>query len=188
MDYYNQIFDHPDKLPAVWIDQSFEKCTFKKLDLPSFPLSGSHFVDCRFEGCNLTRIELKNTKLYDVRFFNCQLPHVDFGSCNPFGFHVDFQECQLDYAAFVGCKLKKALFVDCSMRETHFIKCDLSGTVFRHCNLELAKFEGVTLTQVDFSSSYNLAIDPEDNKVKRAKFSLHNLPGLLTKYDLVICE
>lgn len=185
MESYDQVFD---QLNAVgrWIGQEFEQCLFKKLDLSRIAFTDTSFINCHFEDCNLTKAELKNTKLYDVSFLNCKLAHVDFGLCNAFGFHVDFQECQLDYTVFLNRKLKKAHFIDCSMKEAHFVKCELTGTEFKQCNLELARFEDNNLTQVDFSSSYNLELDPDDNKVKKARFSLHNLPGLLTKYDLKI--
>ncbi|WP_080055858.1 pentapeptide repeat-containing protein [Spirosoma aerolatum] len=186
MEYYDQIFDPLTKVVEQWSGHEFEQCTFRKLDLTQAMLSHASFVDCRFEACNLTRVQLKNTKLYDVRFSNCQLAHVDFGVCNPFGFHADFQACQLDYTVFLNRKLKKASFIDCSIREAFFLNCELAATIFTNCNLELTKFEGNDLTQVDFSSSYNLVIDPEENKLKKARFSLHNLPGLLTKYGLVI--
>ena len=188
MDYYNQVFDQPDSLPDQWINQAFEQCVFRKLDVARMIFAGASFVNCRFEDCILTRVDLKNTKLYDVNFLTCQLAHVDFGLCNAFGFHVNFQTCQLDYTVFLNRKLKKANFTDCSIKEAHFLNCDLSGSVFKGCNLELTRFEANNLTQVDFSSSYNVVLDPDDNKVKKARFSIHELPGLLTKYDLVISK
>lgn len=182
MEYYNQVFDQLDTVA----NQEFEKCTFKKLDLSGVAITNANFINCRFEDCTLTRADLKNTKLYDVSFYKCKLAHVDFGQCNAFGFHVNFQECLLDYTVFLNRKLKKAQFIDCSMREAHFIRCELIGSVFKQCDLELARFEDNNLMQVDFTSSYNLELDPDDNKVKKARFSLHNLPGLLVKYDLII--
>ncbi|WP_420146717.1 pentapeptide repeat-containing protein [Spirosoma sp.] len=186
MEYYDQIFTQSENIIATWTNQEFEQCTFRKLDFSGTALTSSNFINCRFEDCNLTRAELKNTKLYDVSFVNCKLAHVDFSHCNAFGFHADFEECQLDYTIFLNRKLRKAHFIDCSIKEAQFLKCDLTGTVFKNCNLELAKFEDANLTQVDFATSYNLEIDPEMNKLKKARFSLHSLPGLLTKYDLVI--
>ena len=38
----------------------------------------------------------------------------------------------------------------------------------------------------DFTTAHNYSIDPEINKIKKAKFSLSQLPGLLDKYDIVI--
>lgn len=186
MEYYKQVFDQT--FPAQWTGQEFEECTFRKLELSRTAFTNTNFINCHFEGCNLTRVELKNTKLYDVRFAGCKLAHVDFSFCNAFGFYIGCQDCQLDYTIFIDRKLKKAQFVDCSIKEAQFIKCDLTGTVFKHCNLELARFEGNNLSQADFTSSYNLELNPDDNKVKKARFSLHNLPGLMTKYDLVISQ
>ncbi|UFH53374.1 pentapeptide repeat-containing protein [Spirosoma sp. KNUC1025] len=188
MEYYNQVFDQTTPRIDRWTEQEFEQCTFRKLDLSKVELTNSNFVNCRFDDCNLTNVVVKNTKLYDVSFAGCKLAHVDFGTCNPFGFHVTFQECQLDYSVFLNRKLKKAHFTDCSLKEVHFLQCDLTGTSFNHCNLELARFDNNNLTQVDFSTSYNLELNPDENKLKKARFSLHNLPGLLTRYDLVISK
>jgi uncharacterized protein YjbI with pentapeptide repeats len=188
MEFYDQVFDQITNVIDQWADQSFEQCIFRKLDLTRTEFIGTNFINCRFESCNLTSVILKNTKLYDVSFVNCQLPHVDFSVCNPFGFHVNFQECGLDYTVFLNRKLKKARFTDCSLKEAHFLKCELTGTVFKQCNLELARFEDNDLTGADFSSSYNLELDPDLNKLKKARFSLHNLPGLLAKYNLVISQ
>ncbi|QJW90695.1 pentapeptide repeat-containing protein [Spirosoma taeanense] len=188
MEYYRQVFSSSGEPVASWHGHAFEQCQFRKLDLTRTALTGSSFVDCRFEDCNLTGVELKNTKLYDVQFTACRLLHVDFGVCDAFGFHTNFQDCQLDYTVFLNRKLRKANFTDCSLKEAHFLKCDLTATVFKNCNLELARFEDNNLTQVDFATSYNLTIDPDDNKVKKARFSLYSLPGLLTKYDLVVMQ
>jgi uncharacterized protein YjbI with pentapeptide repeats len=186
MEYYDQVFSSSTELPANWINQEFEQCSFQKLDLSQAALTKSSFINCTFDDCTLTKVILKETKLYDVSFSGCKLLHVDFGQCNPFGFHVSFKDCQLDYTVFIDRKLRKAHFADCSLREAHFFKCDLVGTSFKNCNLELARFENNDLSQVDFSTSYNLKLDPEQNKIKKAKFSLYNLPGLLEKYELVI--
>jgi len=186
MEFYDQIIGPADEVVATWQDQSFEQCTFKKLDLARVSLAGSSFVDCRFEDCNLTGVVVKNTRLYDVSFINCKLPHVDFGVCDPFGFHITCQDCRLDYVVFLNRKLKKALFADCSIKEAFFLQCDLTGTAFRNCNLELTRFEGNNLTQADFATSYNLVLNPDDNTLKKARFSLYSLPGLLTKYELVV--
>jgi fluoroquinolone resistance protein len=186
MDFFNQIFDQTTGAPAQWAYQDFEECTFKNLNLSKTALSGANLVNCRFEGCNLDLALLKGTKLNDVTFVTCKLIGVNFEHCNPFAFSVGFQECNLDQTYFFNRNLKKTKFVTCSLKSASFITCDLSGAVFKDCNLELAVFATNTLTQVDFSTSYNVALDPEQNKLKKTKFSLHSLPGLLTKYDLVI--
>ena len=188
MDFYDQLFDAVEMLPQLFVGHTFESCTFKKLNLSKQPLNSATFINCTFADCNLSTIDTRNTTFNDVDFRQCIVSHLDFGKCNPFGFHVDFQGCQLDYSIFLNRNLKKTLFSDCSLREAHFLNSDLAGSVFKNCNLELAKFAECNLTQVDFSTSYNLQLDPDDNVLKKARFSLYNLPGLLTKYELVIIE
>ncbi|WP_419802798.1 hypothetical protein [Mucilaginibacter sp.] len=42
--------------------------------------------------------------------------------------------------------------------------------------------------EADFSSAYNFSIDPENNRIKKAKFSVAGLPGLLEKFGLKIVD
>ncbi|GAB3509090.1 pentapeptide repeat-containing protein [Spirosoma knui] len=186
MEYYKHVFEPSGELPDNWTNHEFEQCLLRKLDLSRATLAKSNFIGCSFEECNLTNVSLREAKLYDVNFIACTLTHVDFGHCNPFGFHTNFRDCQLDYTVFINRRLKKARFVNCSLKEAYFLKCELNGSVFDTCDLELTRFESNDLSQVDFSSSFNLKLDPDLNKVKKAKFSLYNLPGLLSKYELVI--
>ncbi len=72
------------------------------------------------------------------------------------------------------------------MIEVDFSNCDLSGSVFENCNLLRATFENTILEKADFCTSFNYSLDPEINKIKKAKFSLSGLIGLLDKYDIEI--
>jgi hypothetical protein len=47
-------------------------------------------------------------------------------------------------------------------------------------------FENSILEKVDFRSSFNYIIDPETNRIKKARFSLPGVTGLLAKYDIEI--
>jgi hypothetical protein len=47
-------------------------------------------------------------------------------------------------------------------------------------------FEETNLEKTDLRTAYNYTIDPDKNKLKKAAFSLNGLPGLLSKYDIVI--
>lgn len=49
-------------------------------------------------------------------------------------------------------------------------------------------FDNTILEKVDLSSSSNYIIDPEKNRIKKAKFSLLGISGLLRKYDIEILE
>jgi hypothetical protein len=44
----------------------------------------------------------------------------------------------------------------------------------------------INLEQADLSTSYGFIIDPENNRMKKARFSLSGLAGLLVKYGIVV--
>src|SRR5690606_664484 len=109
-----------------------------------------------------------------------------FESCNEFGLRFSFDGCQLDHSSFFKTKIKKTLFKDSQLQEVDFAECDLSGATFDNCNLAKANFDHTILEKSDFRTSYNFSIDPELNRMKKAKFSMMGISGLLHKYDIDI--
>jgi hypothetical protein len=49
-----------------------------------------------------------------------------------------------------------------------------------------AVFNRTILKEADFLTAKNFIIDPDINTVRKAKFSIYGLMGLLNKYDIVI--
>jgi uncharacterized protein YjbI with pentapeptide repeats len=72
------------------------------------------------------------------------------------------------------------------MMETDFTEADMTDAHFHNCNLDRAFFSRTILKNADFRSSYNFTIDPDNNNLKKARFSVQGLPGLLAKYDIRI--
>ena len=83
-------------------------------------------------------------------------------------------------------KFKNAVFAHCLLHETDFTESDFTGTVFNDCDFSLAVFNHANLEKTDFRTSYNYSINPENNRIKKAKFSLPAVTGLLDTYDIEI--
>lgn len=47
-------------------------------------------------------------------------------------------------------------------------------------------FESQTFEKIDFRTSYSYSIDPQKNRIKKAKFSVQEIKGLLQQYDIEI--
>lgn len=176
------------KLPAAHLKaaQTYEHCKFISCDFSNAYLDGLVFIDCTFEDCNLLLASVGATGFQNVVFKRCKLSGVNFGKGRDFLFEVNFEGCILDNAIFYQKKNKKGKFTDCSMIETDLTEADLTEAKFINCNLHRAFFSRTILKGADLRSSYNFSIDPDDNTVKKAQFSLHGLPGLLGKYDIKI--
>jgi uncharacterized protein YjbI with pentapeptide repeats len=76
--------------------------------------------------------------------------------------------------------------MECRMHETDFTECDLTGATFEACDLLNATFVNTILEKADLRRSVHYSIDPEKNKIKKAKFSMPDVSGLLDKYDIHI--
>ncbi|HET6539095.1 MAG TPA: pentapeptide repeat-containing protein, partial [Chryseolinea sp.] len=89
-------------------------------------------------------------------------------------------------SSFYKTKIKRTFFKNSQLREADFTECDLTSCLFENCDLTRATFDNTIIEKADFLTSYNYSIDPEKNRLKKAKFSLHGVSGLLDKYDIEI--
>ncbi|GAA4493960.1 hypothetical protein GCM10023172_03250 [Hymenobacter ginsengisoli] len=168
------------------LGREFEQCRFVNCELAEANLAGLRFEDCLFERCNLTTAKLSNTALQNVAFADCKLLGVAFAACQDMLFGVHFDDCQLRYASFAGKKLAGTRFERCQLPETDFTNADLTGAVFAGCDLAGTVFHDTRLGGADFTTATGYSLDPEANVLTGARFALAGLPGLLTKYELVV--
>lgn len=164
----------------------YENCHFLQCNLAGANISAIHFVDCRFEHCDASMLQVQKTVFRDVAFTDCKLLGIYFHNCQQSLFSPTFTGCLLNMSSFQGCKIKKTYFSRCELRDVDFTDADLSGSVFDDCNLERAIFANTRLDAVDLRSAYNFSINPTDNYLKKAQFSLNGLPGLLQHVPIII--
>jgi len=184
--FYDQTFDKRDFKANLLQKGEYESCTFKNCDLSEADLGDIRFIDCSFINCNLSLAKFKKTSFQDVKFKDCKMLGLRFEHCEPFNLSFSFDNCQLNHSSFYQVKLKKTVFNNCHLQESDFTESDLSSAVLDNCDLAGSTFENTILEKADLRTAYNYAIDPELNRIKRARFSLEGLPGLLGRYDIEI--
>ncbi|MCM4167531.1 hypothetical protein KCTC52924_00970 [Arenibacter antarcticus] len=159
----------------------FESCSFSKADIANVS-----FMECTFIECDLSNVHLKNTAIKESEFENCKMLGVRFDHCNPFLLSFKFVGCTLNLSSFHKLTLKNMVFSNCKLHQADFSESDLSNAKFDNCDLKEAIFENSILLKTDFRSAINFNIDPENNKLKKAKFSKEGALGLLLKYNIDI--
>ncbi len=164
----------------------YENCTFKNCIFSRTNLSDFSFDDCHFENCDFSNAKITNTAFKNVEFENCKLVGLQFDQCNPFLLGFRFIGCQLNLSSFYQLKIKGTFFKNCILHETDFTETNLSGSVFDNCDFTGAVFGNSNLEKTDFRTSVNFSIDPENNRLSKAKFSLPEITGLLDKYDIEV--
>ena len=179
-------FANVDYTEKTLRDREFYKCVFRGCNFTKSDLIGNSFEDCTFENCNFSMTIIKGAGFRNANFKECKLIGLDFSQCNRFLFSFTFYKCIKEYCTFFGTKLPKTKFDKCSLKETDFSEVNLSASVFLECDLSGSIFANTNLEKVDFRTATNYSIDPEINKLKKAKFSGFNLAGLLSKYQLDI--
>jgi uncharacterized protein YjbI with pentapeptide repeats len=130
--------------------------------------------------------KLHKTTFREVKFKNCKLLGLHFDDCNDFLISFDFEACLLNFSIFQQLKLKSTRFKGCKLVEVDFSGSDLSSSVFTDCDLSGATFENTNLEAADLRSAWNFVIDPEKNKLAKARFSKENLLGLLGRYNIKV--
>lgn len=164
----------------------YEACRFTNGSGHKADLSEFKFIDCEFVVCDLSLAKLNRTAFREVQFRECKLSGLHFESCHDFGLAFGFELCRIDFCTFIGMKLKGTRFVRSQLLESDFTDCDLTGALFDQTDLSRAVFDNTILEKADFRTAYGYQIDPEQNRIRYAKFSALGLVGLLSKYGLEI--
>jgi fluoroquinolone resistance protein len=159
----------------------YENCTFLNCDFSNTKLSEIKLISCSFFNCNLSLVQLNGTILRDVSFKDCKMLGLLFYTCNDFGLAVNFDTCNLNHSSFYNRKIRKTTFKNSKLEDV-----DLTSSSFDGCDLTNAKFENSIIEKVDFRGASHYSVDPAKNRIKKAKFSLSGLPGLLDVYDIEI--
>jgi len=182
----DKTFDKIDFSAEPFLKGEYENCVFSNCNLAESDLSEYKFIDCEFQNCNLSLVKLNKTTLQDIQFKSCKMLGIRFDTCNSFGIAFHFDGCQLNHSSFYKLKIAKTRFLNSQLVECDFTECELTGSIFSGSNLAQSAFDHSILQKADFRTAVNYSIDPESNQLKRAKFSIHGIAGLLDKYEIEI--
>lgn len=164
----------------------YESCIFRNCNFEYADFSGFKFNDCEFIDCNMSMAKLNSAAFRDVFFKDSKMLGLAFDSCNEFGLSFRFENCLLSNSIFYKLSLRRTVYKDCILHETDFSEADLRNAVFLNCDLSGTVFDRSNLEQTDFRTAYGFSFNPENNKMKGAKFSPSNLSGLLLHHKIII--
>ncbi len=179
-------FDKSDFTESNLAKGEYNLCKFSGCNFSNSDLKDIKFYECEFINCNLSLAKLTNTIFRDVQFKDCKMLGLPFDNCNEFGLTVGFENCNLNHSSFYRKRMAKTIFRNSQLVEVDFTDCDLSQALFANCNLSDAKFENTNLEKADLRLAHHYSINPAFNKIKKARFSLTGVVGLLNQYDIEI--
>jgi fluoroquinolone resistance protein len=182
----DKTFENEDFSGKKLTSNEYDNCEFVNCNFTGSILNNADFMDCTFKNCNFSLAVVEEARIKNIKFIGCKLMGLDFSKCNDFLFSASFENCHMDYCSFYKKKMKKTSFVDCSLKDVDFAEVDLSGSIFKNCDLLNASFMQTILEKADLRTAINYSLDPELNKIKKARFSQFGIAGLLVKYNIDI--
>ena len=87
-------------------------------------------------------------------------------------------------SVFSGLNLKNTIFENCQIFECDFIETNLSKANFENSDFKNTHFQNSNLSFASFKNASNYSIDPNQNILKKTKFSTPEVIGLLDVFDI----
>lgn len=184
--YEHEIFTEMDPDSKNAVDREFYQCRFENCDLTAVDFSQSRFETCVFSGCNLSLARINDCRFLGVRFEQCKLAGSAFDKCDAFILDIGFEGSIISNCNFSKLNLKKTLFRGCEILESDFVGTQLMESDFSQSTLAGSVFNTCDLTKANFTGARSYSINPQNNKVKKARFSMPEALGLLEHLDIVI--
>lgn len=166
---------------TLYEDCDFENCTFQKTEIVE-----SIFRNCSFKGCVWGNVVFRESKLQALRFRESQIMGLHLHPGAVLECLLNIQDCRISYCVFEEMKLSKNRIASSRINDCSFYDCDLSEIDFSDSNFNASQFERNNLKGSDFRRAENYAINPINNQVKGAQFSMPAVLSLLRYFEIEI--
>ncbi|MGE3593449.1 MAG: pentapeptide repeat-containing protein [Arcobacter sp.] len=163
----------------------FDNCTFIKCDFSKSLMQNCKFTECKFVNCDLSLSILKSSTFNDVIFENSKLIGISWSSCQE-PFEVKFESCNISQNSFHLMDLRQMKFINSLIKDSGFEECNMEKTLFDNCDLQLSSFIKNNLKKANFVTSKNYLIDPKQNDLTKASFSLPEALSFLSLLPIEI--
>jgi uncharacterized protein YjbI with pentapeptide repeats len=190
--YADEVFKEVRVEHVELVSSEFHDCVFFHSSFPESIFRRCRFVNCVVRECDLSLIKLPESSFTSTLFENSKVMGVNWteahwaktGLANP----VRFSKCAISHSTFIGLSLRGIQIIDCVATDVDFREADLSQADFGGTDLSESIFGQTNLFQADLSRARNYRIDPGQNVLKQARFSLPEAMSLLHSMDIVLVD
>jgi uncharacterized protein YjbI with pentapeptide repeats len=188
--YTEQVFKELRLEQAELTSSEFYDCTFAHCSFTESVLRRCRFVNCAFQACDLSLVKWPDSWFSGSRFEASKLIGVNWTKAHwpaaRLGEPLRFSKCVISHSTFIGLTLRGIHITDCVAHDVDFRETDLSQADFSGTDLSESLFSRTNLTEADLSRACNYHIDPSQNVLKKARFSLPEAMSLLYGLDIVL--
>ncbi|HEX2867362.1 MAG TPA: pentapeptide repeat-containing protein [Ignavibacteriales bacterium] len=166
-------------------EREFTGCSFENINFEKSKFKYVRFEDCTFNKCNMGLIKITGSRFIDCTFKDCKMLGINWQEAEG-PVEIKINRCTLDYSVFYGLDLRRIEITESIAKEVNFENADLSRGNFNGTDFYLSKFKNTNLSSADLRDARNYDINPEFNKIKKARFSMPEVMTLLQCFDIEI--
>jgi uncharacterized protein YjbI with pentapeptide repeats len=186
--YGDVVFRGVDLEGRAVASSEFEECRFVGLRLKEAEVRECRFLECTFSQCDLSLVRVPGSTFSACRFEDSKMLGVNWTEARwpekRLWVPIGFERCVLNHSTFLGLDLRTVRVVDSTAHDVDFREADLTEATFAGTDLSGALFGGTNLTGADLSSAEGYRIDPRQNTLKGARFSLPEAISLLDGLEI----
>ncbi|PQO25575.1 hypothetical protein C5Y96_24905 [Blastopirellula marina] len=184
--FHDVTFTGLDLSGAQLRNKEFSNCRWESCHFFETELVECNFEDCFWKSCNLSVTVLKGAGFVDCRFYGSKLLGVNWAAGTRMPFRVSFENSDLSNSSFARMRLTKIQMKRCRLREADFSHTKMPYADLSGCDLKDARFFGTDLSNANLRNAEAYCIDPTQNTLKGARFSLPEALSLLQPFQVVV--
>lgn len=190
--YTDQVFKglHLDGIQII--SSEFLDCVFRDCSFAESVFRKCRFVNSAFQGCDLSLARVPESIYSATRFERSKIIGVNWAQAawpiSSLGVPLSFTKSAISHCTFIGLSLKGIQVVDCVAVNVDFREADLSKANFAGSDLSESLFVNTNLSAADLSRARNYLIDPGQNVLKGARFSMPEAMSLLYNMDIILID
>lgn len=189
-EFYEKTFLDLHLEKETFENKEFENCQFTKCDFNEAKFLKCKFIDCEFNACNLSGVTLRMTSFSETIFEESKLIGINWTQARwsqlKLPSTIKFYKSNISHSSFYNLDLPETIIEQCKAHDVDFRECDLTSEIFTETDFEQSLFMHTNLFASDFTEAINYIINPLENNIKKAKFSLPDAMNLLIAFEIDI--
>jgi len=191
-EYSDLVFNNLHLQSERILSSQFFDCVFSDCAFAESVFQKCRFVNCAFQGCDLSLAQVPESIFFTTRFEDSKIIGVNWAQADwpgsGLGKPITFIKSAISHCTFIGLSLKGIQIKDSIAIDVDFREADLSRADFSGTDLSESMFKDTNLTESDLSQARNYDIDPGQNVLQGAKFSLPEAMSLLYSMDIILID
>ena len=190
--YSDQVFNNVVLQSEQILSSEFFDCVFSDCSFAESVFQKCRFVNCAFQGSDLSLAQVSESIFSTTRFEESKIIGVNWAQADwpgsGLGKPISIIKSAINHSTFIGLSLRGIQIKDSIATDVDFREADLSRADFSGTDLSESIFSNTNLSEADLSQARNYIIDPGQNVLNGARFSLPEALSLLYSMDIILVE